>query len=403
MQNGVSVRFYGLTAPIAKTPHTNVIGTKPGSDYLVAMSFWILAAFLTLLASLALLVPLARQYSDAASDVDSDLAVYQDQYRELDRDVERGAINAAEADEARAEIGRRILKVAHKRDRLDANRNGRTGKTIATLAVLAVPLASWGIYAAIGSPHLPAQPLVARLDANPAENTVQELVARAELHLSANPDDGRGWEVIAPIYQRLGNFGEAATAWGNAIRLLGSTATREVAHGEAIASAAGGTITPEARAAFERALVLEPKNFKARFFLAAVLAQEGDEGEAASSLRALLSDIPAGSPWRETIVRAIADLEGHAAAESDAKPADDLISDNDQAEMIAEMVAGLDRRLREQPDDAAGWQRLVRSYVVLRKPDAALEALERGMAALDGEAAAQLQQFAAGLGVTVKE
>lgn len=367
------------------------------------MSFWVLAALLTLLACLAVLLPLARKRDDSAGEAGSDLAVYQDQFAELDRDVARGAINGAEAAEARAEIGRRILRAAGKGEGSAASRNGRTGRVIATLAVLAVPLASWGIYAAIGSPHLPAQPLAARLDGNPAENTVQELVARAERHLAANPEDGRGWEVVAPIYQRLGNYGDAATAWGHAIRLLGSTATREVAHGEAIASAAGGAITPEAKAAFERALALEPGNFKARFLVAAALAQEGRDGEAVEALRALLTDLPAGSPWRETIVKAVSDLEGSPAAASAEAQADGLILDNDQAEMIGEMVAGLDRRLREQPDDAEGWQRLVRSYVVLRKPDEAADALARGIGALDGEAAAGLRQFAAGLGVTVKE
>ena len=41
-----------------------------------------------------------------------DLEVYRDQLAELDRDAARGLIGAAEAEEARAEIARRILKIA---------------------------------------------------------------------------------------------------------------------------------------------------------------------------------------------------------------------------------------------------------------------------------------------------
>ena len=63
----------------------------------------------------------------------------------------------------------------------------------------------------------PAQPLAARLEKNPADSTVDELVGRAEAHLAANPDDGRGWDVLAPIYLRLGRFPEAVTAYGNAM------------------------------------------------------------------------------------------------------------------------------------------------------------------------------------------
>ena len=369
------------------------------------MSFWIVAAFLTLLTCVALLVPLARRQGNSINDAGSDLAVYQDQFAELDRDLARGAINALEATEARAEIGRRILKSADKGDGAAHARAGQAGRVIATLAILAVPLASWGIYTAIGSPHLPAQPLSARLSANPAENTVQELIARAERHLAENPEDGRGWEVVAPIYQRLGDSEGASIAWQQAIRLLGSTAAREVAHGEAIASVANGAITQEAKAAFNRALALEPQNIKARFLLGAALVQEGHNDEAIAVLRAILPDVPASSPWQETIAKAIFDLENGEQASSGG-----LNLNEEQAEMIGEMVAGLDARLRDEPDDAAGWQQLVRSYVVLRKPDEAADALARGIAALgdESEAATGLRQFAASLGVklpdeTVKE
>ncbi len=45
--------------------------------------------------------------------------------------------------------------------------------------------------------------------------------------------------------------------------------------------------------------------------------------------------------------------------------------------MVLEMVARLEKRLAEQPDDAAGWFRLGRAYAVLEKPDAAVEAYAR--------------------------
>lgn len=371
------------------------------------MPFWIAAAFLTLLACLPLLVPLARRGAALPDDSGFDLAVYRDQLAELDRDAARGAISATEAAEARAEIGRRILKASAPAEAPRGQGFSRTGRLVASAAVLAVPLASWGIYAAIGSPSLPAQPLSARLEKNPAENTVFELVARAERHLEANPEDGRGWEVIAPIYQRLGRHEDAATAYGNAIRLTGSTAARELGLGEALTAASGGAIPAEARAAFERALALEPRNPKARFLVAAGLAHEGRNAEAAAGFRALLDDLPDASPWRPTVAQAVADLEGRqepGPADADAEAAG-LIPDKERADMIGEMVAGLDERLRSNPDDPEGWQRLVRSYTVLNRADDAADALARGIAALgeESEAAAGLRRFAASLGVNAKE
>lgn len=368
------------------------------------MAFSLIAAVLTLAACLSVLVPAVRGREAAAADTDHDLEVYQDQLAELERDVARGTIDAPEANEARAEIGRRILKAASEKG--SHARGTKAGRLVATFAILAVPVASWGIYTATGSPHLPAQPLHARLDKNPAESTVEELVARAEAHLSASPEDGRGWDVLAPIYHRIGRYQEAATAWRNAIRLLGSTADREVALGESIASAAGGIITAEAREAFERALTLEPKNARARFLHAAALAQEGRTAEASEAWKAMLADLEPDSPWRGAIEQAL----GEAATERPGPVAEDieaagLISDKEQAEMIDNMVAGLDQRLRENPADPEGWRRLVHSFAVLGRTEEAADALARGLEALgrDSDAGAGLLAFAAARGVELKE
>lgn len=359
------------------------------------MAFWIIAASLTLAACLAVLLPAVRRGGAAAADADFDLEVYQDQLVELDRDVARGTIDAVEAREARAEIGRRILRLAGEKGGGSA-RAGRAGRLVATCAVLAVPLVSWGIYGATGSPNLPAQPLQARLDKNPAENTVEELIAKAENHLAANPEDGRGWDVIAPIYHRIGRHQDAAAALRNAIRLLGATPEREAALGEAIASSDGGRIGAEAREAFERALALDPKHPRARFLLAAALAQEGKRDEAVRAWRAMLPDLALDSAWRGAIAQALAEDDG---------PAGGLISNKDEAAMIGEMVAGLDRRLRDNPQDPEGWRRLVHSYAVLGRLDEAGDALARGLDALgrDSEAGGGLLAFAAERGVSLKE
>lgn len=371
-----------------------VIGILWPNRYLTHMAFWILAALLTFAACLTVLAPAVRRRGDASADSDHDLAVYQDQLSELDKDVERGIIDGREAAEARAEIGRRILKIAG--EQRTASRATRNGRMIATLAVLAIPVASWGIYAATGSPHLPAQPLQARLGGNPAESSLEELIARAETHLSANPQDGRGWEVLAPIYYRIGRYPDAAVAWRNTISLLGETAARELGLGDALAGASGGVIVAEAREAFERALALEPNNPKARFLLAAALAQEGKVEEAESQWQAMLPDLAPDSPWRGAVEQALG---------VDAADGEDLIPDNDQTAMIDSMVESLDQRLREEPQDPEGWRRLVHSYVVLGRTQQANDALTRGLEALGGESEAgrELAAFAAERGVGVKE
>ncbi|UCI18218.1 c-type cytochrome biogenesis protein CcmI [Mesorhizobium sp. B2-1-8] len=379
------------------------------------MLFWVIAAILTLGASLAVLLPLAGASKDASSSGDHDLEVYRDQLDELDRDAARGLIGPAEAAEARAEIARRILRLgnADMADKTSGRSASVTARLVATAAVLVVPLVSWGLYSQIGSPDLPSQPLSERLAKNPADSSVDELVARAEAHLAANPSDGRGWDVLAPVYLRMQRFADAAAAYRNAIRLDGDNAARQAGLGEAIAGAAGGIVSADAQDAFEAALKLDPANAKASFYLAMALAQEGRGKEAAAAWQAMLGRLPPNSPWRGAVEQALAKsggpefASGVAAKSPDAADVDaaSSMSPQDREAMINTMVAGLDDKLRQNPRDPEGWMRLVRSYVVLGKTDQARDALGRAIAVFgaDSDEARKFTAFAASLGLTATE
>ena len=370
------------------------------------MAFWIVAAALTLGACLAVLWPLMRHDREELPESAFDIEVYRDQLAELDRDVARGAIDAKEAELARVEISRRILK-ASKAEAHDGNAGAtRFARALASIAVLSIPLASWSIYAATGSPDLPAQPLSARLERDPSQASIAELVARAEGHLNANPQDGRGWDVLAPIYYRLERYSDAATAYRNAMRLLGATAAREIGLGEALAAAAGGMVTADAQAAFERALVLEPGNPRARYLIATGYMQEGKTAEAAALLRAMQAETPADSPWAPVVESALAAIDPAAPGpNADDMEAASQMSAEDRTAMIEGMVAGLDQRLRDNPDDPEGWQRLVQSYLVLDRREAAADALARGVEAMgaESESAQALIAFATSRGLSATE
>jgi cytochrome c-type biogenesis protein CcmH len=373
------------------------------------MWFWIVAALLTLGASLAILAPMLRARPDAAAADAYDIEVYRDQLAELDRDAGRGLIRPAEAEEARAEISRRILRAGRSEMSGRQTAGGRGGRMLAGAAVLAVPLISWSFYGVLGSPDLPSEPLAARLAKNPANSTIDELVARAEHHLAEAPSDVRGWDVLAPIYVRMNRFADAANAYRTAIKLDGSSPAREAGLGEALAAEQDGMVSAEAEAAFKKALTLDPENVKARFFLATAKAQEGETEEAARRWSAMLADLPQNSPWRAAAGEALAAIGNKPAAipgpTQDQMAAASSMSAGDRAAMIEAMVSRLDGELQKNPDNPDGWRRLVRSYMVLGKKTEAEDARKRGVAALgaDSEAAKELDRFAASLGLTRTE
>jgi cytochrome c-type biogenesis protein CcmH len=352
------------------------------------MLLWILMAVLTAAASLSVLVPLYRA-RPAAARASPDASIYKDQLGELDRDVGRGLIGAKEAAAARTEIARRLLRAdASAAPMHQPSPEGRR-RWAALAAIVAVPVVAVGLYLFLGSPQLPDQPLAARINTPPDQQDMAALIARVETHLASHPEDGRGWELLGPVYLRLGRVGDAQTAFSNAIRILGSTAERQASLGEAMVRANDGVVTAEARAAFERAAALDTDALRPRFFLALALSQEGKKEEALAAWRSLLKEAPAaGAPWVDIARRAVADLEGPKAAGPDADDvaAASKMTPEERTAMISGMVGSLAAKLDASPNDPNGWARLIRSYVVLGRPDDARSALAKARTVLAGDA-----------------
>lgn len=346
------------------------------------MLIWILMAAMTALASLAVLAPLGRRPAGAEGTASS---IYRDQLDELERERERGLIGPAEAEAARIELKRRLL-----RSEADVAPDGGDGRRAAVIgflvAAVVVPVVALGTYLALGSPSLPDQPLAARSDMTNADADIATLIGRVEQHLRDDPGDGSGWELLAPVYAKLGRFDEAARAYGNASRILGPTADREALLGESIMGANGGTVTAEAKAAFDRALALDPKNERAGFYRAVAVSQSGDRAAAVAAWQALIAGAAPGAPW---LPAAEAELD-RARNPAPGPDAADMASaaqksPGEQQAMIEGMVSGLASRLDADPRDAEGWARLFRAYMVLGRPDDAKAALARAEAALAKE------------------
>ncbi len=366
------------------------------------MFLWIVMAVLCAAASLSVLVPLYRSGRPDRSANAGAASIYKDQLGEVERDFARGLIGEREAEAARTEIARRLIKASDAAgDARPASEGWR--KAAMVVAIVVMPLAALILYLAIGNPLMPDQPLVARLDKPPEQQDVGQLIARVEAHLATDPEYGRGWELLGPVYARLGRFDDAVRAFDNALRLLGSTAEREANLGEAITRARSNVVTAEARAAFERALALDATAIRPRFYLAVALDQDGKKDEAIAAWRGVMAGAPEGAPWAAAAREALARLEGTPApgpTTEDVAAAQSMSAD-DQKTMIEGMVASLAAKLEADPADAEGWARLIRSYMVLeRRPEAeAALAKARTAKAGDTEGLAMIETEARALGL----
>jgi cytochrome c-type biogenesis protein CcmH len=325
------------------------------------MMLWFVFALLTGAAVFSVLWPLSRAPTEVNATA-LDVAFYGAQTAEIDREASRGSITPEDAVTARTEAARRLLIASRRQERAPRSASAWPVRAVALGAVVFVPVTSLALYHQVGAPDMPDQPLQARLNASPARMDMATAIARIEQHLVQNPQDGRGWAVLAPIYLRLQRYDDAQRAFANAIRLLGPTADRYAALGEAQVLRQGGMVSTEAQRSFKSAIGLDMKSPAANFYLGLAASQDGDKAKAEAIWRRLIADSPADAPW-VPVVRA------HLAAlDAPASPGQSAAAPADQQAMIHRMVDGLATRLQSNGNDIDGWLRLMRAYRVLNEP-----------------------------------
>ncbi|MGX4772800.1 c-type cytochrome biogenesis protein CcmI [Bradyrhizobium guangdongense] len=342
------------------------------------MTLWFVFALMTVAAIFAVLWPLGRGGRD--QNQGSEVTVYKDQLAEIEHDLAAGLIARPEAEAARVEISRRLLAADSSESALVPTSNLKWRRGAAVLALVGLPLVAAAIYVPLGSPALHDFPLAQREReaARPGmAQSLENLVAQVQQHLEKNPNDGRGWNVLAPVLERLGRFDEAVRAYRNSITYNGESAERRSDLGEAIAAAAGGVVTADAKTEFERAHALNADDPKANYFLGLAAEQDGRKDEAANIWRALLAKAPADAPWRPLVQTSLARVGGGGtmpALSDETIAASKEMNDGDRNAMIRGMVERLATRLKQNGDDVDGWLRLVRAYLVMGDRDKAVGA-----------------------------
>ena len=383
------------------------------------LQFWGLVAAVSIVSLGVLVAPLVRRVeSTTAVREDYDINVYKDQLDEIERDLDRGLLDEAQADAARIEIKRRMLTVADQAevakkglvsDRTTSGLSSNLG--LIAVVVVALPAAAFALYLHLGRMGQPDQPLASRptqsqMASEPDQSGLRSVTEQLAKKLEANPDDMRGWMLLGRSFISLGQFTDAAGAYGRAYGLSGQDAEIGAEYAEALSLAANSTITGVAR----DVLAADPLNAKARFYLSMAKAQDGDTRGALQGWVDLLAISPSDAPWYGIVSQQVAragqelgidlatvqpspgmaaladearkqrpqtmpvpDASAPGPSQADVEAAGEM-SGEDRTAMIRSMVERLAERLKDNPDDKAGWQRLERAYRVLGETEKADEA-----------------------------
>lgn len=406
------------------------------------MLFWIVAAALSVAVAAILARGALRGSAGASlSAAQSDIAVYRDQLAEIERDQARGVLGPEEAETARLEVSRRLLDADRRASAMRTETNGNRILLVTTLLFLtAVVAGSLGVYAFIGAPGTPDQPLALRIAeaeelrrTRPGQEAAEldaqanlppvaepdprhaELLDRLREAVAERPDDVEGLRLLAEHEARVGNLTASRRAQERLVEVLGPSAVDErMTLFETMVYAAGGYVSPEAESVLTDLRRIAPGRPEVYYYSGLAEAQVGRYDLAFPYWRRLLEAGPRDAPWVPVIRANIGELARAAGvdyqppAQADSGPGPDAdavaaaseMTAEERQEMIRGMVEGLAARLADEGGTVEEWARLVRALGVLGETEraAAIAAEARQAFGEDPDAIALIDEAEAGSG-----
>jgi cytochrome c-type biogenesis protein CcmH len=250
--------------------------------------FWSLAAVMVMIALLFILPSLFRTGKPGAAGVDRDtlnVDVIRSQIAELEADLQTGRLSEDQFAAARRDLEQELLHDLAG----NSSGNGKTrgGQWAAIILIAGIPLLAAGLYDQLGSRQI--IPLLAQMQANPSppatsaaggQNSVEEMVNKLAERMRTQPDDMKGWVMLARSYVVLKRYDAAVDAYRNMLRLGGDSAELLADYADALAMSAGGRFTPETGEVLTRALAKDPDNIKALWLAGHWKNQSGDHSAA---------------------------------------------------------------------------------------------------------------------------
>ncbi|HYL25717.1 MAG TPA: c-type cytochrome biogenesis protein CcmI, partial [Burkholderiales bacterium] len=252
------------------------------------IAFWLIAAALAAAALYVVLRPLVAPRGGAPlSRREANIAIYRDEWRELDADLAAGTLAREDYERSRLELEARLLEDLSTEEPI-ATRGG--GRHAALALGVALPVLALVVYLAAGTPGA-----LAPQTAMPTAAQVEGMVARLAAKLEENPGDVEGWKLLGRSYMVLGRYPQAVGAYAKAAERAPRDAQLLADFADALAMARGQRLAGEPERLIARALEIDPGNLKALALAGSAAFERQDYARAAELWSRMLPLVPAGS------------------------------------------------------------------------------------------------------------
>lgn len=280
-------------------------------------NFWTIsllwALFLLFIAvALAFVLPPLLRRDAKLGQVDrkeANVAIYYDQLAELKTDLDSGELDAAQYEDARLEIEKRLSEdVPLESAPVAAAQPSRWPGFVLAGAIPALAIA---LYVGLGNPEalLMTRTEAPAAAAEQGQHDAAPMIAALEAKLKAKPDDAAGWYMLARSYASTGQFGEAVRAFEKAAALLPDDARLLADYADALAMAQGQSLQGKPLELINKALKLNPNDEKTLNLAASAAYQNKDFAQAAAYWRRLLKLIPPEADIVKDITAAVEEAD----------------------------------------------------------------------------------------------
>ena len=263
---------------------------------------------------------------------------------------------------------------------------------------LLLPVGAGGMYWWLGNPAA-IDPVAAQ---KASEDQVAKMVDTLAAKLKANPNDPKGWAMLARSYKVMKRFDEAEQAFIKAGDVVNTSPDLLVDYADLLAVRANDNIEGKPLELVNKALTLDPQH-PMGLMMSGVAAYRRDEFSlAVSQWEKLLLVLEPGSADAQQVEANIADARAKAGmpgapkskAGADAgklPPVDAAAAGSMTPEKINQMIEGLAAKLKANPGDLQGWVRLARAYKVQGKLAEAEDAYSKAGKVVDADAELLMQ------------
>ena len=213
------------------------------------MTFWIIAALMTGLGLLVLLLPLRRKVGDITDDARArNLRIAREKIAELDAELAAGTLDQATYDQAKEEVEQELLEDVALPDQHVAGGNSGTKAAMLMLLVL-VPALGFGLYLLLGSPRFVDVAGAGSVAENPHAQgsdkapTMAEIQEALEKRVKEQPEDAEAWFMLGRLYAGMQRFADAAKAYEQVAKLTDNHPQALIAWADALAMTQGGRLS----------------------------------------------------------------------------------------------------------------------------------------------------------------